>query len=635
MGSSLATVARISIAFALAGLSAGACGDARPPDVGLGGDASAPSPDGAPPSSTSPGPTSSPGTTPPDACAPGEAVCLAKDRRRACTKAEGEGARWVEETCAAGRGCFQGACVVGKCSDECTLGETAGGKTCAPWDVATRKPVAGAPATKLHDRARGYLGRMKKESMASGAIGSARYEDASLTKITFMDGIGDSAIWTGAFLASEALRLRATGSADARARVRSLTEILHLFMNVSGEPGLLSRWAQVSGTKRDYVIGDLDCAATRVHCGIPYAGKTYDVIGHISRDQYQGVMLGLALAYEALGSADEDLRELVRRDVVTFVKELMKERTLPVRLTFNGVPITSNVTARFVVTSPREMKNGAIDLRIDLGKLDDSEMFGFQEFYPNLAHLVRQLPGLAWVPDLPRASSAIMLASFFRVALRVTENVPSYAKDRAEILAYYTSNKGQGGNARDWLAIAGQWSDSASGCAGNYYANNIAMMPMYNLARLEDDPARKKVVVDDILGSKMWPRFATTKNSFFAFLYAGTTPGVAPGVISAASAQLAQFPPAPRVMRPVDLRSDPRYASRDTSCADHVSHAEAVDVGDRVTADFLWQRHPWGLYEAGDLRATQPGVDFLIAYFLGRHLGFLDDDTKGACLAWQ
>jgi hypothetical protein len=281
------------------------------------------------------------------------------------------------------------------------------------------------------------------------------------------------------------------------------------------------------------------------------------------------------------------------------------------------------------------MKSGAIDLRIDLGKPDDSEMFGFQEFYPNIAHLVRQLPGLAWVPDIHRASSAIMLASFFRVALRVTENVPAYAKDHTDILAYYTSSKGPGGNASDWLAIANQWTDGSSGCGGNYYANNIAMMPMYNLARLEDDPARKKLVVDDLLGAKMWPKFSTTKNSFFAFIYGGTKSGGAPSVTSAAAAQLAQFPPAPRLMRPVDLRNDPKYASRDSSCADHVSHSDAVDVGDRITGDFMWQRQPWGLYEPGDLRATQPGVDFLLAYFMGRHHGFIDDDTPGVCLAWQ
>src|SRR5438105_1952970 len=52
-----------------------------------------------------------------DGCTTGEAICLDHDRRRACVAKA-----WIEETCAAGSGCFQGACTPGKCSDECTAG---------------------------------------------------------------------------------------------------------------------------------------------------------------------------------------------------------------------------------------------------------------------------------------------------------------------------------------------------------------------------------------------------------------------------------------------------------------------------------------------------------------------------------
>ena len=39
--------------------------------------------------------------------------------------------------------------------------------------------------------------------------------------------------------------------------------------------------------------------------------------------------------------------------------------------------------------------------------------------------------------------------------------------------------------------------------------------------------------------------------------------------------------------------------------------------------------------DPGYIEQTHPGVDYLIAYFLGRHHGFLEDDTAGTCLAWQ
>lgn len=612
-------------------VSAAACGRSGPEPAGASGDTG-----GASASPPTPGATTDPSSTDPRAaanerCTKGDAVCISKDTRRACVDDGAGGTRWSDEACGAGSGCFAGACTVGKCADECTAGETDGaGRTCKPFVLASKASATLDPAEKLHDRARDYLAWMKRGAMMSGGIGSARYEDPpSYTKVTSMDGIGDSAIWTGAFLGSEALRLKATGAADARARVKSLVETLHLWLNVAGEPGMLVRWAKESKTSFPFSIGDYDCSVERVHCGIDHQGKKYDVIGHISRDQYQGVMFGLALAYDALSSADEPTRELLREDAVTIAKELMKERSIPVDLTFNGVKVPSkNVTGRYMVVSPREMKNGAIQLRVDTGKLDDSEMYGFQEFYPNLADLVRQMPGLSWAPDIERASSAIMLTSFFRVAIHVTDGVASYANDRAELEAFYAKHAGE------WLSVAKKWKEGG-GCGGDYYANNIAMMPLYNLARLEPNKAMQSLVRDDVLGASMWPAFEKTKNVFFSFIYAGVTPGAPSGVVMNASAQLAQFPPAPRAFFATDLRESPKYPSRHDSCADQVGHDDAIDVGDRVVADFMWQRHPWGLHAGGDVQQTQPGVDYLVAYFMGRAHGFIEDDTAGTCLAWQ
>jgi hypothetical protein len=146
-----------------------------------------------------------------DGCTKGEAICTSKDVRRACVDNGAGGTFFRDETCASGSGCVAGACVVGKCSDECTAGETnAAGQTCAPFVLSSKTSGTFAPASKLHDRARDYLSWMKRGAMVTGGIGSARYEDPpSYTKVTSMDGIGDSAIWTGAYLGSESLRLSA------------------------------------------------------------------------------------------------------------------------------------------------------------------------------------------------------------------------------------------------------------------------------------------------------------------------------------------------------------------------------------------------------------------------------------------
>jgi hypothetical protein len=220
------------------------------------------------------------------------------------------------------------------------------------------------------------------------------------------------------------------------------------------------------------------------------------------------------------------------------------------------------------------------------------------------------------------------------VALLVTEGVPGHEEEHASILDFYRNNAGWGGNAGDWLDRAELWSYTGS-CGASYYANNIAMEPMYNLARLEDDPALGARIVNTVLGGAMWPEYAGTKNPWFSFIYAANVPYADPSVAASAANQLSRFPPPPRVKVARDWRADARYLPHEPGCTDQVEHSSAVDVADRVVSDFIWQRHPWGLFDAGNPVQTYPGVDYLAAYWLGRFHDFLSDDNPGTCLAWR
>ena len=569
----------------------------------------------------------------PPACTSDQSLCVDQETRRYC-----QGGQWQEETCGAGSGCVGGQCVSGACSDACRLGDTQGGQTCELYDVATGTWAAPDPAASMHDRARAYEQWLHRDGMAFGGVGNARYTDApTYSSVEYLDGLGDSAIWTGTYLASEALRLKATGSADARKNVVELVNTLHLWFNVSGDPGMLARFVVPSGQPHPATLGDLDCSSPRCHCGVTYEGAQYDYIGHISRDQYQGVMLGYALAYEALGEDEEDTRELIRQDVVELVEQLMLERTVPMTVTFNGTPVGPfDVTMRFTVLNNAELSNGAVNLIVDTSNYDNSEMFGFQEFIPNLAILLKQVPLLgALVPaEVPRSGSGIMLASFFNVAFLVTDGVDAYETQRDEMLAFYEGNTGFGGNINDWIPIMTKWSYSDQ-CGDAYYGNNIAMEPMYNLARLEIDLGRRGIIRSNVLEAKMWEEFDTTKNPFFAFIYSADMPGSPASVHQDAETQLAQFPPPPRVKVAVDLTSDPKYLPHEDGCTNQTDHGGAVDVGERVVSDFIWQRNPWGLFDSGNPAQTYPGVDYLVAYWMGRHHGFIDDDTSGQCTAWH
>ncbi len=564
-------------------------------------------------------------------CEAGQEICLDYKTRRAC-----QDGSWVNEICSDGSGCVAGACVVSACSDECDLGTTDGSRNCELFDIGSGSFVSPDPAGSMHDRARSFNQWLRRDSLAFGGVGAARYSDPpTYSNVVAWGGLGDSAIWTGTYLAAEALRLQATGASDARENITDLIDTLHLWFNVSGDPGTLARFVAPSDAPASPSLGDLDCSSRRGHCDVPFEGQQYDYIGHISRDQYQGVLFGYSLAYEALSVSDEAARELIREDVVEFIEELMKERSLPFHIDFNGTDLgVFTLDARFIVLSAREMDEGAVSLTIDTSNPDDSEMYGFQEFMPDIAVLLRQLPLLASLPDIPRPGSAIMLASAFQVALQVTDGVPAYASRRAAILDYYLNSSTEGGSISDWLAVADDWEYHGE-CGAKYYANNIVMEPMYNLARLEDDPGRSALIRDDILDAQMWTEFHNDKNVFFSYSYAANTPSSPASIVSDANAQLAGFPAPPRSWAGVDLRSDPRYMPHQADCTDQVSHDSAVDVADRVVSDFIWQRNPWQLYAPDYPASTGPGVDYLLAYWMGRRHDFLSDDNAGTCLVWR
>jgi hypothetical protein len=105
---------------------------------------------------------------------------------------------------------------------------------------------------------------------------------------------GDSAIWTGHYLAAAAFRYKVTGSAEALANASRALDGLTLLTDVTGN-NLLARCA-VPVTS-DFAAG---ITQEETNNGV-YPGIAGDVsyywIGNTSRDQYLGVFFGLGVAY--------------------------------------------------------------------------------------------------------------------------------------------------------------------------------------------------------------------------------------------------------------------------------------------------------------------------------------------------
>jgi len=450
----------------------------------------------------------------------------------------------------------------------------------------------------LLDRARLYDAYLRRWALPVGQVANVDFAAPDLAIVDHYDGTQDSAIWTGTYLAAQALRAKATASPDALAQVAALVRALHIDFNVAGDPGWLSRFSAPAASP-PVITALFSASDPYAHFDGGYQGTPYLWEGHVSRDQYQGAILGYALAYEVL--QDETLKEYIRSDVVTLVKELMKTRSVCV--SFNGLPCLSPTNVQYTVVTSHEPLN----ISYANGSADFT---GIQEFMPVLLGLV------------PRPSSAIMLTSFFEVALAVTAGVPAYAVDRSNIQQFFNAN------VDSWLSVAQLWVFQKN-CNIGYYANNITFEPMYNLARLETDPTRLKLIRSTILENDLWAAVQSHKNVFFSYIYAANawTPATGAAAVAAALPQLDQFPPPPRVHHAVSLN-----VPQDPSCPGVA--LDPIDVGERVVSDFLWQVGPWWESDPGNPRQVYPGVDYLVAYWMGRAHGFLADDRPGTCTRW-
>ena len=136
------------------------------------------------------------------------------------------------------------------------------------------------------------------------------------SKIVSYAKAGDSAIWTGHFLAAEAFRYRATGSAEALDGVWHALYGIHSLLDVTGTDLLARCLVPVDSPYAGDILNE------EGRHGIHYSEYGYYWIGNTSRDQYSGVMFGLSTAYEMVN--DANVRNFIRSDVRRIVNYLLR-----------------------------------------------------------------------------------------------------------------------------------------------------------------------------------------------------------------------------------------------------------------------------------------------------------------------
>ncbi|MBK1721619.1 hypothetical protein [Thiocystis violacea] len=517
------------------------------------------------------------------------------------------------------------AATVAPCADTCLLGASAARGNCELWDSAgnrwTPSPPADGPDA-MHNLARDYTSWLHDWMMPAGGVMATQFADATLSEPLYYGGKRDSAIWTGTYLATEALHAMATGAPDAARWMDETIRTLHRWWNIPGDPGYLARYAAPADSPAP-IQAILSADEPEVHRDVLYENQLWHWRGNISRDQYQGVMLGYSFAYEATRSPA--LRELIRQDVVEFVEQLMRSESRPVKVIIGNSVSNRNVRIPYAVFSTADSPGGGTPaLTLQLSPFEAAGE-GVLFFLPNAADLVRQLPGFSAFPNLYQPTQAIQLGAMFNIALQVTEGVPEYAARRQAIAQHYAAH------ADEWMDIAARWRNTNS-CADGYFGLNIGFMPLYSWIRLETDPVRKGRLQREVLRDAMWASVKDDKNVFFAFIYASQAPAEdnVQFVADFHADQLARFPSAPNRSEPRDLSG---IYSQSSSCPG--ISAVAVNVDERVPSTFVWERHPWKLQDAGTPNQVYGGVDYLMAYWMGRYYGFIADDAPGTCLFWR
>ena len=123
---------------------------------------------------------------------------------------------------------------------------------------------------------------------------------------------GDSAIWTGHWLAAEAFRWRVTHTPEALANARAAVAGIKLLVDVTGTD-LLARCAVPEDSP--YAKGIASEEAANGNRVSTLNGRRWMWIGNTSRDQYVGVFFGLGAAYDLIPDAAirEDIAALMTR----------------------------------------------------------------------------------------------------------------------------------------------------------------------------------------------------------------------------------------------------------------------------------------------------------------------------------
>ncbi len=153
--------------------------------------------------------------------------------------------------------------------------------------------VTGLPCFAAESDALAISANIQARHLPFGTVIDPVFASATSDQITGYSRCGDSALWTGHYLAAEAFRYRVTQSADALANAQKAIAGLKSLVDVTGN-NLLARC--IVAQDSPYAAG---LRQEETANGI-YKNGPWFWVGNVSRDQFAGAVFGLAVAYDMI-----------------------------------------------------------------------------------------------------------------------------------------------------------------------------------------------------------------------------------------------------------------------------------------------------------------------------------------------
>lgn len=211
---------------------------------------------------------------------------------------------------------------------------------------------------------------------------------------------GDSALWTGHYLAAEAFRYKVTQAPDALNNVKAAIAGLAGLANVTGT-NLLAR-CMVS-INSPYAAGIRSQEASNGIYTNSSAGWIW--IGNTSRDEYSGALFGLAVAYDMV--TDDGIKSSIS-DLVTRLVDFLNGNNWSVVMPDGSISTTflirpdqietflaigrhvnSGHFSSFSYEAQRELFAATVPVPIGVDTASDDSYFKFNLDYINLYNLIR------------------------------------------------------------------------------------------------------------------------------------------------------------------------------------------------------------------------------------------------------